>query len=163
MREGPEKFSPKNPEELRGELIERAKYYAKGFGACIVSLKAELHNYAEGDKDEQNVTYITDTLQEITDLYSAVSLEAIADHPDYDLLSFIKGKIFSLEQETKVILQGKTDTGAVDQIIDDILNAGNNFRDRLNTLLKELRQYPGYERFCFTSTDMNGQLWKQTF
>jgi hypothetical protein len=163
MREGPEKFPPKTPDELKGKLIERAKYYTKGFGACLTSLKWTLHSYAEGRRDQSTTKYIRDTLQEITDLYSAVSLEEIANHPDYDLLSTIKGKIFQLEQETNAILEGKTDTGALDQIANEIDDTGCDFRDRLNELLRELRQYPGYEQFCFTSTDMNGRLWEQTF
>lgn len=113
--------------------------------------------------EHKEKAYIEESLRVIVEVYDAIPLEDLTDHPDYDLLSLMKRKISELQCEVILILGGKTDTEALSKLVIEIDDAGCDFRDRLTVLLNELRKYPGYEKFCFSSTDINGVHWVQLF
>jgi hypothetical protein len=161
MQEDTERFSYRNPDEIKKELAMRGYFYAKGFGGCLSCLKGDLDEFVRGKLSGDRIDYVRCTIQMLVDLYGVVHLEELTDHPDYDLLSRIKRNVFLLKEEVDLILQGKTDTSVLNRLIGEIDDAGCDFRDRLNALLVELRQYPGYERFTFASTDVDGVYWKQ--
>lgn len=163
MSEATENVPERNPEELRDELVARARYYAKGFGDCLLALRNSLSNYLKGGRKVQKVAYIKARIQEMVDLYEVITPEFVGGGPDCDLLLGLKTLIAELEAETSKILAGEADLARTNELVIEISDAGDEFRVRLNTVLSKLRECPGYENFDYFTTDMNGDLWRTPF
>jgi hypothetical protein len=151
---------PKHPDALKKEIIERAKYYIKGFGNHLRTLTEwiKMHSNNEGDKYKEKAEEFIDATEAMFDTFT---LEDILDHPDFDLLSQIKIRIPKLAKEVRDLLSGeKQDLKKLETLREEIITEGEKFRKRLEKLIKEIRQYPGYERFHFATTDMEGRFWK---
>ena len=152
-----------NPDNLKKELLERAKWYAKGFGGYLSTMRGYVDNYLHGDKDTETIDFIKQHMKMMIDLYKTIPMEELVDHPDFDCLSAINEKLPELDAEVSLILKGKTDETKLDELVRSIKTKGSDYKDRLVKLQSELRQYPGYEGFKVKSNDVDGNLWEATF
>lgn len=153
MREGAEK--------LRTELQERGRFYFKGFGVLVQGVTTHLDIIETSGQSEKRSENLEACVSKMMELYESIPFEEIADSPDYDLLSEIKGAIFLLRDSISNILNGNTPFSEGYRVIELIHEKGMAFRKRLQTLLDELRTHEGCEKEGLQATDViNGRVWK---
>ena len=152
-------FPEEDPYKLVKELEERAKWYCKGFGGRLGAISGDLGNYVEGIQPERAKQRAETTFSTLLEIYATIPFNELQTHPDYDLLSSINADLLGLADEVRAILAGEKDVGELDQIIYSISSKGSAFRARLVELQNRIRQYHGFEKFAFKSTDISDRLW----
>lgn len=148
-------------ERLQEELTMRGKYYFKGFGNLIQAVVSDIDNsIVEKEVTSEAKQSIQENLNKMVELYQRIPFEQITTSPDYDLLLEIKEAISRLVLEVESVLNsnGNFNRSHMEPLI-FIDKKGMEYRQRLETLLEQIRQQPGHEQDGFKVVDIHGKTW----
>ncbi len=150
--------SPKSPQELQSEFLQRGAFYKKGFGILVQGLVCDLDLLDLGERNER-VQSIRATINKMTSIYSEMLKEGLSNCPDADLLLPISSKIEELSLECEKIITLATPIDVALEILRFIHAKSMIFRARLQLIQDELRTHAGFEDARLAGTDIFGKKW----
>lgn len=149
-------------EDLAAELVERGRFYAKGFGSVLGLEVLPCVEILE-DNFEENWMYQVVArrgLDIMSSFYDRISFGEMIDHPDAELLFEIKGTIAALRSEFEFVFLGDfSHSETVYEHISTIHHLGQIYRARLYAIQEALRTKDGFEHTGLKVVDLHGKIW----
>ncbi|MBU1019539.1 MAG: hypothetical protein ABII07_06000 [Patescibacteria group bacterium] len=151
-------------EDLEQEFKERCRFYCPGFGNFIVF---DLHNNLRFHLNPfkgitGNMDVANQAMQTITALYDVIDMDELMSHPDCDLLLPVKSQhIPYLQSQLDLVQSGDPiDDDQFNQTVTAILDAGDEYRRRLQQLLEDIQLLPRRTPFLFRTDHLAGGFWE---
>jgi hypothetical protein len=142
-------------EKMKGDALEMAKYYYKGFGNTIQSILANAENHLLREGDYRDFDSAYRWFKEIKDFYSQIPFEGLNGKEEYYPLFVVNRLLPNLREKMDLVFvkNQKDELRNLQTVARTIVEVGRLYFDSLRGLLREIRSYPEARDFRIKIVD----------